>query len=81
MKKKRVLTMRIPKAGLVVRWGREETGADPDICAAWAPGSKQAAYTLLTLISDNRASLEAAGIDITTLKITAETTDRRGGKS
>jgi len=43
--------------------------------------SKQAAYTLLTLISDNRASLEAAGVDITTLKITAETTGRMNGQS
>lgn len=71
--KRRIYTVRPPRSGVVLRWGREEPGADPDLVGAWAPGSKAAAYRLMTIFSDHRKELEEVGIDITTLRITAET--------
>jgi hypothetical protein len=60
-----------PDKGLVIAWGLDIDGEGPDITAAWAPGHKRAAYTLAMLIHDNRERLQEAGVDLTTLKITA----------
>ena len=72
MGRKRVYTVKTPQSGVLLKWGREDPGADPDLVTAWAPGSKRAAYCLMTLISDNRAALEEAGVDITTLHQSTE---------
>lgn len=70
---RRVMTVQPPKTGAVLRWGRDEPGADPDVVGAWAPGSKAAAHALMAMVHSHRQQLEEAGIDITSIRISCET--------
>lgn len=53
----------------MIRHGRIEPGDDPCLSWAWAPGNRYAAHTLALLLINNRAMLEAAGVDFTMLEI------------
>lgn len=72
--RKRVTTVRPPASGVVIRWGRSAPWDDPDLVVAWSPGATSAARVLLDLLdtAEARRRLEAAGVDRTSIRLTAQ---------
>jgi hypothetical protein len=69
-RRRRVSVLHPPASGVLLRWGREESWGDPDLCMAWAPGAKAVALRLGSILHAHREELEAAGMDVTTLRLT-----------